>query len=316
MKTKTSLTILCLFLILLQAGCAEISQVSENSNPITTETPAISSTSSTSTLPPFSSPAPLPTQTRVLRATPTNSLPTLTDEQARQVFLSLEDESCRLPCYLGIVPGQTLLEDATQKLSLMGATLLGTNKYVYQGGELYEYSYYLDIGTPAKGVAQHIRFFVFDEKIFRMGVEILGASSKQLMIEHWMRYSIPSLLEEYGIPDAVDSEVETNVWVLYNDAGFYIGNMGVTREANIVCPGFRIDGAAHAYLLLFDPQAKDLLAASSEFDEISAFDFADGFLQINKQFIPPIEVSLGISPEQFYKQVMADPTVCFERVNP
>lgn len=316
MKTKTSVTILCLFLILLQAGCAEISQVSETSKPIATETPAISSTSSPSTLTLISSPTPQPTQTRVLHATSTNSLPALTDEQVHQVFLSLEDESCRLPCYLGIVPGKTLLEDATQKLNLMGATLLGTNKYAYQGGDLYEYSYYLDIGTPPKGVEQHIRFFAFEDKVFRMSVEILGASSRQLILEHWIRYSIPSLLEEFGIPDAVDSDVETDVWVLYNDAGFYIGNTGVVREANLVCPGLRIDGAANAYLLLFDPKAKELLSASSEFDEISAFDFADGFLQINKQFIPPIEVSLGITPEQFYKQMMADPTVCFERVGP
>ena len=304
MKIKIYLTILCMFLILLETGCAENTQAVENPTPTATKVFAIPSI-----------PPPTSTMTPIaVLYTPTNALPILTDSQAELVFSSLEDESCQLPCYLGITPGKTPLGSATQKLDEMGAAFLGKSEHVYEDGKIYSYSYSLDIQTPAGNVGQHINLFVFKGEIFRMGVRIAGGSSNPLVFEHWHRYSIPSVLQTFGVPDTVDSEGQNNVWVLYNKIGFYIGNSGIDREADIVCPGFQEDGTSNAYLLLFDPKAKDLLTASSVFDYISVFSFVNGRLQIDTQNILPIEDFLGITAEQFYKQMMVDPSTCFKRL--
>jgi hypothetical protein len=306
MKIKISLIILCLFLTLLGTSCAERTQTVEQPTPTSTNVFAISSTS-TST----------PTPSTVLYPTATSALQILTDSQTELVFLTLEDESCQLPCYLGITPGKTPLGSATQKLDAMGATFIGKSEHVYEDGKIYNYAYSLHIQKPAGNIGQHIDLYVSNGEIFRMSVEILGGSSNPLVFEHWHRYSIPSVLQKFGVPDAVDSEGQNSVWVLYNEIGFYIGNSGVDREANIVCPGFQEDGTSNAYLVLFDPQAKDLLTVSSVFDYIFAFSFVNGRLQKEPRISNslPVEVFLGITAEQFYKQMMADPNACFERVN-
>jgi len=170
--------------------------------------------------------------------------PTRSDMQLKTFFDLLQDDKCLLPCYLGIVPGKTTMDDASTILQNTGASIYAVMEYPYQNSSIQGYSYSLDIEAK---ISQSIKLFVYDGIVFRMEVYV-GSPFDQLFYKYWSKFSIPAILKSHGQPDAVYTAYNphwekqilgNNVAVLYHDPGIYIGNQGLPREDNLVCPGIR-----------------------------------------------------------------------------
>jgi len=320
MKLRITLTKYCLFFFLLLTGCVKVTQAENPTRSVDSRTmvPTLSPSSISITHNQQETPVVLLTQTLTPTNTllpPTQSIPTPSDLHLEKLFKSLQDETCQLPCYLGIVPGQTTFDDADHKLKDLGATNYGMSEFANQSEPMYRYSYSLNVYVSSEHVSQSIHLYVYNGNVVRMEVN-LSSPLDQIFYKHWCKYSVITLLEQYGIPDAVHVEYEqrggNDAWVLYNDPGILMGNLGIGREDNLVCPGFRENITARVHMQIFAPKYQEALATSSQFDGISLFSFQDGLLEVYRN--TSIETILGIGPEQFYEQMMADPNTCFERV--
>jgi len=174
----------------------------------------------------------------------------------------------------------------------------------------------VDASTSKGSVSQHIKLYVFRNNIFRLDVEI-SSGFDPIFYEYWSKYSIPSVLEQIGNPDMVnvshDIRLGNDVELVYNEAGVYLGNWGIFRDDKLVCPGIR-DGITNGlFIISYDPKQREEIIKSSEIDEIYVFSFENGVFQKEIGGYLPIETVLGITPAQFYEQMIIDPTFCFER---
>jgi hypothetical protein len=320
-KSKAFLVVVCLLITLLTTGCFQDVQTEQPTT--TTATPMRPTSTATSTYT-VRTQTESPKVTSTQTATPTNThlptiglKPTLSVRQVEQVLDLLQDETCQLPCYLGIIPGQTKFNDANQKLKSMGATIYGELELPYEDEIMNAYYFTLDVDITSESVGHNVKLYVYEEIVFRMEVDISGPLSK-LFYEYWSRYSITTIMENNGLPDAVyissKQRAGNNVWFLFQESGFFMGNKGIDREDNLACPGFRRDITRSIYMLLFDPSYHEALSASSELDYISMFSFQDGLWQNDTDNIVPIELILGVELDQFHEKMLADPEKCFERL--
>jgi hypothetical protein len=307
-KLKIIPITLCLFFTFLAGGCVQ-GAPTEQPVPIFT-VPA----SETPTVTPTSTPA-KPT------LPPTRLIPTPSLEQVERAFTLLEDANCQLPCYWGIVPGETTFEQAKVTFETLGAVLLGSRTYSFNDGELLQYTYTWNFYEATQQSSQLIDLYVFDDVIFRMEIHLRGQSFNQTFHKYWGKYSITNLLEEYSVPDAVyvdpESDGGNDTWAIYQKQGIYIGSLGIgiERDDNLVCPGVRENITNTIFILLFAPEYSDMLTASIQFDEIRAFGFENGLMQIYTDSMVLIDTELGIGPQEFYERMMADPDACFERLS-
>lgn len=307
MKIRTSIILFGL-VFLIMSGCADIEPPSH--------TIAATSTEEQKNATKTPEPSPIPTNT--IAFPPTPFIPTPSDEQVNELFNALQDKRCLPPCYLGITPGKTRFEEANYKLLNIGARIaLHPPHYAYEDEIMYKYNYVVRHYLPEGYVSQGIGVFVYKGYVFRMDVD-LGSSINGLLLKYWDKYTIPSLLAQYGIPDAVfvsPYDELSSVWLLYSKNGVFIENASLSEEKDIVCPDIQEDNSSGIDMILFAPEFNDWLVASSKLD--AGINLA---LEVQKEGINPyidvdIETVLGITPKQFYEQMMTDSYTCFRRVS-
>jgi len=128
-------------------------------------------------------------------------LPTLEPVDAEKAIQELlqQDLQCRLPCFWGIIPGQTSLEETQRIYNRLNMTF----ELTYQDGDLQYYEArrgfdsVLGIGVMHKvedGIVQSITVGMSNSK-------------RETSSDEWFAYSPQNLMRIYGMP----SEVEFNV---------------------------------------------------------------------------------------------------------
>lgn len=224
---------LCIFLViaLVISGCV----------------PAVSTTAPTQVETPVSSPIPIsPTSTSTITpiATVTPTLPvTLEPEQAKESIRTLLQESidCESPCFWGIEPERTTLDEAINTFAHLGLSL----KFVatLDNKDFYDVSYNLNNGIE---VSPNIAIQNNIVKNLSVGINDtseMGSSRK------WSAYSPETLIKRYGPPSQVDfflgrvAPTPIHSMVLYFEKVDLIVEYGGTNILNVdggskleICP--------------------------------------------------------------------------------
>jgi len=125
-------------------------------------------------------------------------LNTLEPEEAEIVIRRLMQEpvDCAAPCFWGIVPGQTTLDQANDIFSHLGLqTASSTSK-----GKLFSGIHF----TFASGLSLRVTLAYQDMVVENIQLKIIPEKQEAGAEREWAAYSLEPLIERYGSPSRVD----------------------------------------------------------------------------------------------------------------
>lgn len=131
--------------------------------------------------------------------TPTETpLNTLEPEKANETIKTLLQEpvDCSAPCFWGIVPGQTITEEAGNILKYLG---LQTTIIKYQGKDFYNVDYDLD-----SGLSINVILTIQNDIVETIEINITPEKQNAGVPRDWLVYSPETLIKRYGTPSRVD----------------------------------------------------------------------------------------------------------------
>jgi hypothetical protein len=219
------------------------------------------------------------------------------ERQAYIKALINENPDCVLPCWLGITPGETTLEEAWHLLSPYASELIIRRNYFEMWFDLEnkdeDVLIHPDLYSPEWGN----RFEIKDEVVSFIWAKIYGAKD---------RYPLSTVLETYGKP----SEIWFGVGALFDWSGslyLHYSNVGMMLYYDSV-----VDGAD-------DPEGDQLIFCFQEVEEMAFL--WDPNLNISYQDIIPevtisrrltIEEVTGMSIDEFYSTFKDKDQACIE----
>jgi hypothetical protein len=277
--------------------------------PILTALPMLSP-SPTLTLTAFPTRTPFPTLTPSPTRMPTPTLPPTLTVDERNAYLNelLETNGgCELPCFWGIIPGETTWEDANRLLSYLGGSVYA----IHQGdGTLYqdEFQNWQDDFTIP------IEIFVRHGIVDFINIQLVVFQESPRFEQYRQKYSLQSLMSTYGLPSRAWMILTTGevdppstlyvLWLFYDQRGilfWYAGNAAKVDSTYRACPNQLIDEGPVRFIAMLQSSTNDRLL-----EEISLF--AGGIIPIHYSF----EEATGLDFEEFYEQVVqGDETACF-----
>lgn len=235
-------------------------------------------------------------------------IPTPSISQQADLMHLLKSDICNLPCYLGIEPGKTTFDEAGNIISKLGGILRADYENVYEGypekPPLRLSSYIFDVNSLfyinliVSGKNNQVQQIIFDA---------LG-NFQPLFYEAWEKYSIESIFKNYGEADQIFIYKNNNngakrydIRVVYLNYGLIIDWSGLLIGNSTdykICPKFSKENIHSLQIILDEPQ--------STFENIPSSYI--GFEEMYKS----TEEILGISEKEFYDQVVANDSVCFD----
>ena len=263
---------------------------------------------------------PSPTSTQVLTLTPDVAFarvytppPTLLPAQEQLMVGLLNSTNCKVPCYLSITPGQTSIDSALMVLESLGANLLRKK----EKGGVVEYSYNLDIGNPTAPkevpvssalVYQYlqIRSAPNDDtvQLIHVGIRTDGTpESSDVFRKYWSRYSTSEIFAQIGRPDELYTGTsktgqgsESSLILVYENLGAFINLRGTGRETSICS-----EQETPQIILTMDLYNPNLGFNRKTFNA-----YID-----DPNFWLPIRDALGIDTWDFFRLILAYPSICF-----
>ncbi|MCB9422624.1 MAG: hypothetical protein H6667_22670 [Ardenticatenaceae bacterium] len=176
-------------------------------------------------------------RSKIISPTPAPT-PTLTSEQKVDNFTRFmtENEGCELPCWWGIIPGETKIETIV-------------DRFVPQGLVWWEEWNQLDASRFGSGVL--VTFST--EKDIIQTITVWGGNEGDTLIHDWGRYSLDQVLTRYGMPSQVfvyypykaDPGPSTyHLYLFYETLGIEIDYAGMSQDFNNkeesqVCPNLQ-----------------------------------------------------------------------------
>jgi hypothetical protein len=239
-------------LLLFCAGCATLSQPQQTRPPVeASAAPATPATSASSaTLVPSPTPTLRPSPTARPTQTPTiTPYPTLEPEEKRTFVLEMlsSNGGCELPCWWGIVPGETGWEEMRAFFAAQG---IG----VSENG-------YLDLGYPDPEVGYRVP--MLEVELEQQGglvqaIRVTNDRTHEPLADDpalvWRRYELAQILSQYGVPSQVYLSLAVgaacigpgvvptyDMWVVYEDLGMavlYPGMLIRDLDNWLLCPVF------------------------------------------------------------------------------
>jgi hypothetical protein len=190
--------------------------------------------------------SPLPSPTQEI-ASPT-SKPTeyseAIEEQKVREFL-LTNNGCSLPCFWGIDPGNTSLEDA-----LVFFQPFGISQYHGRSGQNIPNQYDVALDVMSQLVLNSASLFEEDSKI--IGIKVSGEGRPDEISsfwEIWTEYLPQRIINQYGFPDHIwfdtyhnpevpnpDRPIGYSLWFFYDEKDFLLIYSGITTKA----PEYRV----------------------------------------------------------------------------
>jgi hypothetical protein len=254
-------------------------------------------------------PSSAPTATLDLISTPTlentyrTPVPTLSINVEQKMVEVLKSNDCNLPCYMGVIPGETKWSDAKILLETLGANfeaqgLQGDGKW---------YSYIATIDDPSitmtngavedHRISNSIGLIIKNDVVQRTYIWILGRGLSPKFQDYWSKYSPKGVFLQLGIPDEIYSAGGL-LALEYKRLGI-INTYDTFWLDGQLCPQNETGHFDRRFVI------KNKNTSDALFTE-----FQDSLR--NKALWDPIEESLGISVKEFYDQVIADDSVCFD----
>jgi hypothetical protein len=123
----------------------------------------------------------------------------LKPEQAEETMSTLLQEpvDCPAPCFWGILPGQTTLEEATNIFTHLGLPIHFTN--ARDNKDFYEVMYDFESGLSISPLLT-----IQDQIVENLTVHITPEKSQPGVPREWLAYSPETLINRYGPPSDVD----------------------------------------------------------------------------------------------------------------
>jgi hypothetical protein len=275
-------------------------------------------TTSIPTIIPIGSLTPSPRVTVTVRPSPTfiPPAPTLSADKELQMVHSLQSEGCILPCYLGITPGKTAMNDARTILENLGGSKVDNHIYVTKEG-FFEESYNLAVGdrniisdTPEPNgfmwkILHSVSLVTNNDIVQIIEVNLIVSKSILKFQEYWSRYSVREIFLQSGIPDQIYTNPIDSKWA-------YIGhNLFIEYKS----PDIKIELFTHMpkYSICTQYRSEVIIHFTLSGINSSINIYYDGRVPPSDQKVwIPIEEELEIDNTEFYNRVVSDPSVCFE----
>jgi hypothetical protein len=255
--------------------------------------PDISTPGIGASTPSLESPTSLPSPSISPTLTPAATL-TAGERQALVKELLQTNGGCELPCWWGVVPGQTDWQTVREQ-------------FIQYGGFIFQ------IPHPERHFDYRVRNnFAPREEIVRFihveGRVFVGATSEQFA-QDWRRYSLSQILMRFGEPSQVilqlapptDGHAAYLLHLYYSQLGIGVGYFGLATFENPViqaCPTF--DSIVGIDLWLQAPE-----------EEVALIDRA--LTPDEMDYFRPLEEATGISIEEFYNTFsVPESQVCLE----
>ena len=242
---------------------------------------------------------------------PLNTLTPPEREEFVRVSL-LNSANCKLPCWWGIIPGETTWQDTEELLHFLGVRIAEVPGYdpntVLHGTGGFDFE-----GTSIKN---GIFFQEADGIVDAILINSDGYNNLAEFQDLWRNYSPQRILETYGAPDRIWLNVTEpygsargyHLWFFYDKQGFMIRYPGDVVDAPIlhICPV--IEGMRAIDLSLQAPDSSLLL---ERFDAI----LEDIRLQTETgktRELHSIQDATGLDEKQFYDAFMQEEPACFD----
>lgn len=189
--------------------------------------------------------------------TPIFPIPTLLSEQASRLYEILYSKACKFPCYLGIIPGKTSLNDGEAILDKLGAKYIG--KYIRRSDQATADDYVAWVGMPTEkeetlGQEKYAKIISYDISLSSTSgiiqsidtlisaYTITESSHKYLSI-----FTAKEIFKNYGPPDEIYLKYNNpklpflghELLLAYKKPGIIIVIYGNEEENNICSePGY------------------------------------------------------------------------------
>lgn len=242
---------------------------------------------------------PLPTVTVISTAVSTPTAPiafTLTPpialepHQASDAIRDFfqEPTNCSAPCFWGIIPGQTKIDDAKNIFFELGLEIIHTP---LDGKDLYGVEYFFGNGFSSIVLVEE------DGIVSTLETSILPNEQESAGLREWLAYSPETLINQYGTPSRVD---------------FFVGRAAPTPLHSMIMYFDTLD-------LIVEYSGADIVMDMSTLKVcplVSQVDSVRLWIGRNPQYLPPAGVPLedasSLTLEEFSELMFGDPIdACF-----
>ena len=259
-----------------------------SNTPFASMTPLLPTVTYTFTLSPVS---PTATASPTVVALPTlTPAPTFTPNERQALVQEMlkTNGGCDLPCWWGIVPGQTDWQTAKGRFIAYGGSVFDVTRSTLPFEYRISHSF-----VQRDGVVESIQVMV----------EVHGGITPDQFATDWKRYSLDRVLTRYGVPAQVwlflepstepGSSSNYGLTVAYGDLGvliYYEGAATISETRTQACPRMQ-----NVVLMLFQLQQPNTTASNNQ----PAF-------PSGKPFVHTLEEATGMSLDTFYKTFKSD----------
>lgn len=243
--------------------------------------------------------------------TPAVTLAPLEREQFVRDSLS-ENSDCRLPCWWGIIPGETTWNDTEKLLQHLGVRIgsvpgYGPHTILHGTG-----------GFDFEGISIE-NGFSFEETNGVIDAILINSDGYNKLEEFqslWRNYSPKKILEVYGVPDRIWLNVTEayalargyHLWLFYDELGFMIRYPGDVMDAPTlhICPV--LESMRAIDLSLQAPNNRLPLERFDALLEDIRLQTATGRTRV----LHSIQEATGLDEKQFYDVFMQEDPICFD----
>lgn len=248
-----------------------------------------------------------PTQTPEWKPLSTLSL----TESASSILASYKNNGgCELPCWWGITPGETTMQDALQILAPLGTTYGPRVRNDFLKFE-FEFSMPVAIDDP-----QGVFGGKFSPSVFIKDNRVVAISLNAAWVKRNFDYSLAGLLQAFGPPDEIwlrafpENEPHYTINLFYKGRGIEFGATGnatVQDNTFTICPQNFMLGIYPPGVFLWQPNGEITYRnRGGVLTGGSAFKDADHFVLLDK-------VASDFNTQKFYETYLSpSTTTCFD----
>lgn len=327
---KYSIAKLCLITLFFLSSCTtpgqslstEPAATTNPSSPVAQSgnTPTVRYTITSSPIP--ATPTPSPTPITSEPAPSQTPLPTLNATQRVETFRELLETNvgCRLPCWWGIIPGQSTWDEIQDQLSHLGwqdvarpldsgATMHDTH---VSGGFDIKVEDFYHTGQSGE-IFNTISFIERTSMIERIHIESLGYLNPPVFNALWRGYMPREILRTYGEPDRVwlytspiliGDRHGYDLWLIYDQLGFilkYVGLLQISGESFRICISNSGEQITTLKLHLQSPE------------DATPLELMGNLTGFEDRGILSIEAATKLTKKEFYEMLtQSDESVCFD----
>jgi hypothetical protein len=254
------------------------------------------------TLSPTAIPTLTPTKVSDLPPTP-SPIPMISSAQQGLLIRRLQSTSCELPCYMGVVPGETLWPEAKGFLEGMGAIASGDVQYGGFTSHLFE----LKLCCEAANLIHPISLIVDGNGVVQSVSASVELGFGYKVPDYWSLYSMRRMFGQHGQPDTMviqvdhsDSHMIAHLVMLYEADGI-AAEVSLYNESGKNC--FNTANVSGLKLTLTNPASGISL-------------WRGGIAITDNLYWQKIPEAFGMVDHEFYNRVVSDPYACFQMQPP